>query len=397
MFGERVGVRLCHKPNGGGLRSSMEITGHLADRGPARRTVKESSRHDMTEQQLSHYEAVNGSPEPAEVWRNEVQDRLARYKRRRGRRIEGAYTMRFPFPVDEVMDAAVPAPEMAPAGEFPVAQAEIADSAEAVAVAAVQPDEPVVSFAVESAAEEVVPDTPPETNDLVLEAPPAAEEEDVVFIDPTPRPRPKRKVIAFPRQATIPPEAIYRLADPVTPEVPRILDVPEELEAIPATPFLDGLQLDLPDPAAEAASREHVDLPCQAVRVPQRILAGIVDLVVTGVATAVFAAVAYKALESPSLSKPLVLGLLAGALVLWTAYQYLFVVYAGKTLGMMAARTRLRTFKGRALTMRQRRYRVLGLYLSTLSLGMGLMWALVDVDGLCWHDRLSRTFLAARD
>ena len=27
MFGERVGVRLCHKPNGGGLRSSMEVTG----------------------------------------------------------------------------------------------------------------------------------------------------------------------------------------------------------------------------------------------------------------------------------------------------------------------------------------------------------------------------------
>jgi len=396
MFGERVGVRLCHKPNGGGLRSSMEITGHLADRGPARRTVKESSRHDMTEQQLSHYEAVNGSPEPAEVWRNEVQDRLARYKRRRGRRIEGAYTMRFPFPAAEVADAAAPVPEMAPTEEFSVAQAEVADFAEAVA--AVQPDGPAVNFDVDSGAEPVVPDTPPETNDLVLQAPPAAEEEDVVvFVDPTPRPRPKRKVIAFPRQATIPPEVVHRLADPVTPEIPRILDVPEELEAIPATPFLDGLQLDLPDPAAEAASREHVDLPCRAVRVPQRVLAGIVDLAVTGVATGVFAAVAYKALESPALSKPLVLGLLAGALVLWTTYQYLFVVYAGKTLGMMAARTRLRTFKGRALTMPQRRYRVFGLYLSSLSLGMGLMWALVDVDGLCWHDRLSRTFLAARD
>jgi uncharacterized RDD family membrane protein YckC len=347
----------------------------------------------MTEQQLSHYEAVDGSSEPAEVWRNEVQDRLARYKRRRGRRIEGAYTMRFPFPADEVMDAAVPAPEMAPAEECPAAQAEPADLGELVA--AVQPDEPVVILAFGS--EEVVPNSLPEINELVLQAPPAAEEEDVVFVDPIPRPRPKRKVIAFPRHATIPPEVVHRLADPVTPEVPRILDVPEELEAIPATPFLDGLQLDLPDPAAVAASREHVELPAQAVRVPQRILAGIVDLAVTGVATGVFAAVAYKALENPALSKPLVLGLLAGALVLWSTYQYLFVVYAGKTLGMIVARTRLRTFKGRALTMRQRRYRVFGLYLSALSLGMGLMWALVDVDGLCWHDRLSRTFLAARD
>jgi hypothetical protein len=24
---------------------------------------------------------------------------------------------------------------------------------------------------------------------------------------------------------------------------------------------------------------------------------------------------------------------------------------------------------------------------------MGLLWALVDVDGLCWHDRISRTYL----
>ncbi len=64
------------------------------------------------------------------------------------------------------------------------------------------------------------------------------------FVDPTPRPRPKRKVIAFPRQPSVRSETVYRLADPVTAEAPRILDVPEELEAIPTTPFLDGLQLD---------------------------------------------------------------------------------------------------------------------------------------------------------
>ena len=70
-----------------------------------RLTGKDELRHDMTEQQLSQYDAVNESAEPADPWRNEVQDRLARYKRRRGRRIEGAFTMRFPFPAD---DPAVP-------------------------------------------------------------------------------------------------------------------------------------------------------------------------------------------------------------------------------------------------------------------------------------------------
>jgi uncharacterized RDD family membrane protein YckC len=93
----------------------------------------------------------------------------------------------------------------------------------------------------------------------------------------------------------------------------------------------------------------------------------------------------------------LILGIAAAAVLLWNAYQYLFVVHAGKTIGMMAARIKLRTFQGKSPALRQRRNRVLGFYLSTLSLGMGLMWALVDVDTLCWHDRLSRTCLSERD
>jgi uncharacterized RDD family membrane protein YckC len=107
--------------------------------------------------------------------------------------------------------------------------------------------------------------------------------------------------------------------------------------------------------------------------------------------------VAFKFLPELPPAKLLVLGLVISLIVLWSAYQYLFVVYAGKTLGMMAAKTRLRTFKGRSLNMRQRQLRVLSFFLSSLSLGMGLMWAFVDVDGFCWHDRLSQTFLTRRD
>ncbi len=28
---------------------------------------------------------------------------------------------------------------------------------------------------------------------------------------------------------------------------------------------------------------------------------------------------------------------------------------------------------------------------------MGLLWALVDVDMLCWHDRISQTYLTSRE
>lgn len=351
----------------------------------------------MTEQQLSQDDAVNASADPAEPWRNEVQDRLARYKRRHARRIEGAYTMRFPFPVEEA--AAEDTAEAAAASsiELPELAAEPApaQNVEFEVTGAELPDRPESSQAA-TAAPEFIATPEPASNDLILEPPQAVEEDDVPFVDAVVRPRPKRKVIAFPKYLSVAPEVVHQLADPIHEEAPRILDVPEELEAIPATPFLDGLQLDLPTPAEVAVQREHVELPYQPVSTAQRIVAGMIDLAVTGAASIVFAATAYKLLNHPPISKFLVMGVFGGAVVLWVTYHYLFLVHAGKTLGMMAARVRLRTFKGRAPTMSQRRYRALSLYLSSLSLGMGLLWAFVDVDGLCWHDRLSHTYLAHR-
>ena len=349
----------------------------------------------MTEQQLSQYEAVNGSAEPADPWRNEVQDRLARYKRRRGRRIEGAFTMRFPFPADDPAVPAEPSPE-AIAVASAVADMLVQEARPLVLASAPLEVQEPVEFTAELSAEIAAPafDEPSAVIDLVLDAPPAEEIAPGPFVDPHPRPKPKRKVIAFPRQHSVTVEAEYRLADPVTAEVPRILDVPEELES---TPFLDGLQLDLPTAATVEASRDHIDLPCRPVGTSQRVFAGAIDLGVTLVSTGVFAAVAFRILTEVPPAKLLATGFLVTTVVLWSAYQYLFVVYAGQTLGMMAARIRLCTFKGRSLNMRRRKLRVLSLYLSSLSLGMGLMWAFVDVDSLCWHDRLSQTFLTSRD
>jgi uncharacterized RDD family membrane protein YckC len=349
----------------------------------------------MTEQQLSHYDAVSGSADSTELWRSEVQDRLAHYKRRRGRRIEGAYTMRFPFPAGEAVSEEAAEAPASTSMELPGPIAEPAPERNVASeVILAEPLDGQESPDAATAAPEFAATLEPGSIDLVLEPPEPVEEDDVPFVDHLVRPSPKRKVIAFPKHLSVAPEVVHRLADPVYEEAPRILDVPEELEAIPATPFLDGLQLDLPTPAEVAVQREHVELPYQPVKTGKRMLAGSVDLAVTGAASMVFAAVAYKLLNHPALGKFLVLGVFAGAVVLWVTYQYLFLVHAGKTLGMMATHIRLRTFKGKAPTMRQRRYRALSLYLSSLSVGMGLLWALVDVDGLCWHDRLSHTYLA---
>ncbi len=351
----------------------------------------------MTEQQLSQYDGQESAAESAaELWRNELQDRLERYKKRRGRRIEGAFTMRFPFPDEAIAEI------VAPMEPDTVGDATSVTDFEEIVPAEAGDDSRILDISITDAVvePEIVADIPQqqegtEPSELVLESAPEPDPEP--FVDTIVRPRPKRKVIAFPKHLSVAPETNYRLADPVTSEVPRILDVPEELEAIPTTPFLDGLQFELPSACAAAVDREHIELPFRAVTISRRVLAGFLDLAVTGIGIAAFAAVAFKMLGTPALIKPLLLGIAAAAVVLWSTYQYLFVVYAGKTVGMIAAKVRLRTFKGRSPNFRQRRRRVLGFYLSALSLGMGLMWAFVDVDGLCWHDRLSETYLAGRE
>jgi uncharacterized RDD family membrane protein YckC len=349
----------------------------------------------MTEQQFSSIEVAESSVEPVvALWRNEVQARIAGYKKRRGRRVEGAFSMRFPFPVEEIAEAVDAAEAESPAGEPPKILAEEETTPEVTSECP-----PFLGLATAAVVEAVEDSAEEEKLDAVVDcAEPEIElaAEPVAFIDTVSRPRPKRKVIAFPRHLSVAPETVHRLADPVTSESPRILDVPEELEAIPTTPFLDGLQFEPVGAADVSRDREHVELPFRAVRVSQRVFAGLLDVAVAGAGVAVFATVAFRMLSQPPISKPLVMGLVVAAGLLWSVYQYLLLVYGGTTFGMMAAKIRLRTFAGNAPTLRQRRRRVLGFYLSALSLGMGLMWMFVDVDSLCWHDRLSRTYLADR-
>jgi len=104
-----------------------------------------------------------------------------------------------------------------------------------------------------------------------------------------------------------------------------------------------------------------------------------------------------KKAGTPTMGGVLIVLSTAVPVLLWAIYQYLLLVYAGRTVGMQVAAIRLITFKGLGPSLRQRRIRVLGLCFSTASLIMGLLWALVDADALCWHDRISGTYLTKRE
>jgi hypothetical protein len=57
-------------------------------------------------------------------------------------------------------------------------------------------------------------------------------------------------------------------------------------------------------------------------------------------------------------------------------------------------RLELQRFDTHPADRRQRRWRVLAGILSGVSLGMGYAWQFLDEDGLCWHERITKTYLA---
>jgi uncharacterized RDD family membrane protein YckC len=208
-------------------------------------------------------------------------------------------------------------------------------------------------------------------------------------------PEQSAKVIEFPRCAAIPVFHPSDLADPVFDrDRPRIVEVPEIL---PPPPALGGMLME-PAHQEQADRREGDDFPqpsaSPSASIARRALAAILDGVVLTTCAAAFGAIFLRLNSVPELLRPL--PMLAGALgvvavLLWAAYEFLFVVYTGSTPGLRVARLRLAGFDGSSLNRRSRRWRVLASFLSAFSAGLGYLWCVLDQDGLCWHDRITRT------
>jgi uncharacterized RDD family membrane protein YckC len=213
----------------------------------------------------------------------------------------------------------------------------------------------------------------------------------------TPAPEQSAKVLEFPRSAAIPIFHSSDLADPVFDrDRPRILEAPEIL---PPPPALGGMLI---EPAQQAMPDQRADLPSLSgsASIAQRALAALVDGAILATSLAAFTAIFVRL--NPALNelrwnnaRGLVLVLAAAlgvvAILLWAAYEFLFVVYTGSTPGLRATGLRLARFDGSPLNRRIRRWRALASLLSAISAGLGYFWCILDQNGLCWHDRITRT------
>jgi uncharacterized RDD family membrane protein YckC len=195
-------------------------------------------------------------------------------------------------------------------------------------------------------------------------------------------------VIEFPRWAAIPVQPGDELAEPIF-DRPRIVEAPEML---PPPPALGGILI---EPVKREAEKKLVaDFALPPSSLPRRLLAGMLDGLVLVGALAAFGGIFYW-MDPAIPPKPIFAAAIAivGTL-LWAAYQFLFLVYAGSTPGLRLARLRLTRFDGSPASRSRRRWRVLTSYLSALSLGLGYLWSVLDEDGLCWHDRMTRTYIS---
>lgn len=231
-------------------------------------------------------------------------------------------------------------------------------------------------------------------------------------LDPT-EPAPARaNLIEFPRELVAPLKKRPRRAegplaaeDELEGEQSLIEEVsgalpalPEAADAAPSWPGPEWSGIELEAQPADEPEPEDEPVPQWELHLAsfgRRMAAVLADctLIACAFLGAVLAAAAN--IHHPFPAKIVILGAAATLLLTGLLYHALFLTLAGATPGMKCARISLCTFDGQRPTRAQLRGRLGALLLSVLPLGLGVAWALFDDGHLCWHDRLSKTYLRA--
>lgn len=292
------------------------------------------------------------------AWRDELSARLNRYRSRRKAPPPRYPSLKLPF---DAVQGARSASEVSNFESF---------SHQALALDGSRQERPVVE---EARRVEVAPGEPPPTS-------------------PERSTRPSAKIIEFPGFTWGPPAPpADQLAEPVF-DRPRILEAPE---ITPPPPALGGITIE-PVPTREIEKQPGIDIPLHSAPLGLRVAAGLLDALLIASASALFAFIFWKitAFRPPQIQTfSLAVGVPG---LFWAVYQYLLMVYSGSTPGLRLAGLELTHFDGRPTSRSLRRWRVLASYLSAASLGMGYAWLFLDEDALCWHDRITHTYLAPR-
>ena len=196
------------------------------------------------------------------------------------------------------------------------------------------------------------------------------------------------KIIEFPRMQT----RHYELAEPVSDQL-RIFEA-EELPP-PLTNHLTQIEIAPAEPAY--IGTVDLEVPIQCAPIGLRIYAATVDAAIMIAAFALFGFSAQLFATSLPMTKPLLASSAICLFLLLTIYYLLSLSMSRGTAGMEISGLRVITFSGHSPSRMILHWRALATALSYAALGMGFAWSLIDEDRLCWHDRITRTYLIPKN
>jgi hypothetical protein len=130
----------------------------------------------------------------------------------------------------------------------------------------------------------------------------------------------------------------------------------------------------------------------QAAPFGLRIMATSVDLMFLAFSLLFALSVTARIIHRLPTGWPAVLALAASVAILWPLYLYLFFSFSDQTPGMRFARIGFCCFNDEAPSRSAIRKRILTQLFAVAPLGIGVFAALVDGQGLGWHDRTSRMY-----
>jgi len=197
---------------------------------------------------------------------------------------------------------------------------------------------------------------------------------------------PAPKIIEFPRI-----QRQYELAEPVSDQL-RIFEADEELPP-PQPSHLNEIEIAPQEPVQVSA---EIEVPLQTVPLGTRAYATALDLILMICALGIFALCAQFFANAIPITKQLLASGAVSTLLLLSLYYLLSFSFRRSTIGIDASGLRVITFTGHDPSRTRLRCRALATVLSYAALGMGFAWSLIDEDQLCWHDRITHTYLATK-
>lgn len=166
--------------------------------------------------------------------------------------------------------------------------------------------------------------------------------------------------------------------------------VQPEIETEPVEIILESAP-----PSPPASTLHAVPRALRVAPLGRRFLAGLADTLVLMLGGGLFALIFWAAGGRIS-PHPVNVAVLGSILVLFIlAYFGLFTALSSSTPGLLWMKLEVRSLGGAPPTPQESFWRAFGYLVSIASLLLGFIWALVDGDGLTWHDRMSGTFITS--